>query len=603
MMDLLSLISSDDRAAIHVLTISIMLATVIWWDRRSDRRQTHRQLEDWIKRAQQEKASKEHKILKFSADSNVPLLSATETRDRVLAKTLDPKVNVIFLSKRCHDLNLDKDGVNGIAEELYDEAYAAAAELVAVSGVSRNEAPALFGVPISVKECISVKGTYSTGGLACRLKHRMENDCLIVELLRKAGAIPLCTGNTIQLMMLNESYNRFWGRSKNPWNLSRTPGGSSGGDAALVAMGCVPLACGSDIAGSIRIPACFCGVVGFKPTSTRLTARGQMKPRKDDKLGTAILIPATNGPLARTVDDCALFMKAVCTPDLFKADLNVPMLPFNDNSYGEKSKLKIGYFKTDGWFEPCATSKRALDETLAALTKAGHTCSPFDPPTDGWHNYGLLVGINGAEGNFKSFLEALEGEDIIDEYKTLVIASSIPNWFRWILGKVIDKRRAHLLGSSRNGGISVHELWQTTADLLALRSNWSEAVRKADVDAIVFPGFPIPALPHGLSADLTAAVSYMFLPNLLMWPAGVVPVTTVRSDEQHYRVEDLPVDQRNDKAAKMVANLVMPGSKGLPMSVSVMTSAFQDEKCLRVVKEIERLVNFRERPSAYMPSK
>jgi len=136
-----------------------------------------------------------------------------------------------------------------------------------------------------------------------------------------------------------------------------------------------------------------------------------------------------------------------------------------------------------------------------------------------------------------------------------------------------------------------------------LRSNWSEAVRKADVDAIVFPGFPIPALPHGLSADLTAAVSYMFLPNLLMWPAGVVPVTTVRSDEQHYRVEDLPVDQRNDKAAKMVANLVMPGSKGLPMSVSVMTSAFQDEKCLRVVKEIERLVNFRERPSAYMPSK
>ena len=124
-----------------------------------------------------------------------------------------------------------------------------------------GEAPPLFGVPISVKECIAVKGKYSTGGLACRLNKRMENDCLVVELLRKAGAIPMCTGNTVQIMMSYDCYNHIWGRSKNPWNLKRTPGGSSGGDAALVAMGCVPLAAASDVAGSIRIPACFSGVV------------------------------------------------------------------------------------------------------------------------------------------------------------------------------------------------------------------------------------------------------------------------------------------------------------------------------------------------------
>lgn len=89
------------------------------------------------------------------------------------------------------------------------------------------------------------------------------------------------------------------------------------------------------------------------------------------------------------MDDCILFMKAMCTPALFAGDLNVPPLPFNEAVCQDRSKLKIGYFKTDGWFEPCATSKRALDETLDALTKAGHECVEFIPPTDGWYSYGL----------------------------------------------------------------------------------------------------------------------------------------------------------------------------------------------------------------------
>ena len=593
---LLSSFSGGWSLASHAVAASIILFYITWFDQHQKRQARKRELDGWIRRAQQEKVSKVHTVLTLSTDDNLPLLSAKETREKILEKSLDPKENVAFLAKRCRTFNEDAhEGANAIAEEFYSEAYDTARNLDLTKA---NNQP-LFGVPISVKECIAIEGAYSTGGLACRLKQRMKEDCLLVKLLRKVGAIPLCTGNTIQLMMLNESYNRVWGRSRNPWNLLRTPGGSSGGDAALVAMGCVPLACASDVAGSIRIPASFCGVVGFKPTSTRLSGKGQMKPRKDNKAGTSIAIPATNGPLARSVEDCALFMKAVCTPDLFAGDLNLPKLPFDEKVYRDTSKLKIGYFKTDGWFEPCATSKRALEETLAALTKAGHRCVPFKPPTDGWHNYGLLVGINAAEGNFKSFLEALEGEEVIDEYKPLIQASSIPNWLRWMLCRVLDKRRAHLLGSSRNGGISVFDLWKTTADLLALRSKWSEAVRKAGVDAIVYPGFPLPALPHGMSGDLTAAVSYMFLPNLLLWPAGAVPVTTVRSDEQHYDMEDLPESQRNDKAAKLTANHVMPGSEGLPLSVSVMTPAFEDEKCLRVMKEIERLVDFREAPGAY----
>ena len=152
--------------------------------------------------------------------------------------------------------------------------------------------------------------------------------------------------------------------------------------------------------------------------------------------------------------------------------------------------------------------------------------------------------------------------------------------------------------SAGSGGISVYELWQRTADLMAMRQKWSDAFRNAGVDAIVYPGFPIPAMPHGLSGDVTVAASYMFIPNLLLWPAGVVPVTTVREDEQHYRIEDLPEDQR-DKAARLTDSRVMKDSVGMPLSISVMTPAFQDEKCLRVMKEIERLVNFEEKPTDY----
>jgi Asp-tRNA(Asn)/Glu-tRNA(Gln) amidotransferase A subunit family amidase len=141
-------------------------------------------------------------------------------------------------------------------------------------------------VPICIKEFISLEGSYSTAGLACRLRSRDSHDALIVQVLKDAGALPVVKGNVTQLMMLPESTNRIWGRSNNPHDRSRTPGGSSGGDAALVASGCVPLSVSSDVAGSIRIPASFCGVVGFKPSSLRLSGKGNMAPRLRNKQGT-----------------------------------------------------------------------------------------------------------------------------------------------------------------------------------------------------------------------------------------------------------------------------------------------------------------------------
>lgn len=125
---------------------------------------------------------------------------------------------------------------------------------------------------------------------------------------------------------------------------------------------------------------------------------------------------------------------------------------------------------------------------------------------------------------------------------------------------------------------------------------WADAVLESGVDAILHPALPIPALPHGLSGKLTPPFSYTFLGSLLLWPCGTVPVTTVQPDEQYYG--DSPDIKHTDFVDKQAAT-VMKDSAGLPMSVAVMTTAFEDEKCLRIMKEVERLVDFKEEPTAY----
>jgi fatty acid amide hydrolase len=593
-------------SAPYVITLTVVTATALWWNTRQKLQARRRLYKEWIRRARDERDAKEHKV---PADRTVHSddykeaaanRTAAETRNLVARKRLDPGENVAVLAARCRKYARGGEngaaGTNAITEEFYHEAFLAGETLKTKE--KPKVIPPLYGVPISVKECLAMKGSYSTGGMACRLKSRDEKDSLIVQVLRSAGALPLCSGNVTQCMFLPESVNNVWGRSHNPWDLERTPGGSSGGDAALVAMGCVPLAACSDVAGSIRIPASFCGVVGFKPTSNRSSGKGCMKPKKDNKSGTIMIIPTVVGPIARTVEDCALFMKATLVPEMWEGDLNMPRVPFNDELYQRQGeKLKIGYFDTDGWFEPCATSKRAVQETVDALTKAGHTCVPFQLPTDGWASFGLLAAINSAEGSFRNFTEGLEGEPVIDEYVPIVVASQIPDWLRWIVIQLIDKRRGHLLGQGRASGLTVWELWQRTAEMVEMRSKWSDAMRAQGVDVLIHPAMPLPAFHHATSVFLTAACSYMFIGNMLDWPAGVVPVTTVRPDEAHYRMEDLPEDQRDSTAG--VAAKIMQGSQGMPIGVSVMTPHFQDEKCLAVMKEVERLVNFHEKPEAY----
>lgn len=270
---------------LSVTAVVIVLAYIGWkWQQVYQRRQ---ELYWHIHKARQERQEKTFWTLENTTTTTtkskeeVLSLSAVELAQQIRSGKLDALEVVTLFSKQCRQYGRPEERVNAITEELYDEAYSQAQKLVQPASQKNNNYLPFLGVPISVKECYAIKGTYSTGGLACRLlRGPNQNDSLIVDIFKKAGALPICCGNTIQTMMLGESVNRIWGRSRNPWDLKRTPGGSSGGDAALVAMRCVPLAIGGDVAGSIRIPASCCGVIGFKPTSTRLSNKGCIVPRK-----------------------------------------------------------------------------------------------------------------------------------------------------------------------------------------------------------------------------------------------------------------------------------------------------------------------------------
>ena len=162
----------------------------------------------------------------------------------------------------------------------------------------------LHGVPFSVKDSIEVAGSICTAGtLGRRHAAPAAEDATVVARLRAAGAIPIARTNLPDLLFAFESDNLLFGATNNPYDLARTPGGSSGGEAALIAAGGSPMGLGSDAAGSVRLPAAFCGISGIKPTSGRLPRTGHFPPP-----GGWIETLWQIGPMARRVEDLAALM-------------------------------------------------------------------------------------------------------------------------------------------------------------------------------------------------------------------------------------------------------------------------------------------------------
>ena len=436
---------------------------------------------------------------------------------------------------------------------------------------------ALHGVPITIKDQFEVEGAPSTWGLPSRAGQLAKSDGPLVKRLREAGAIVLGITNVPQLLIYHESDNPVYGRCNNPWNAERVPGGSSGGEGSIIAAGGSPLGLASDIGGSIRVPAHFCGVHGFKPTSRRLTTLDN--PRFFD-FGLEAII-SQPGPLARRVEDLELAMSVLAAPGQEKVDPGVPPVAWPDPRRVDPSKLRIATYIDDGFFPAAPGVRRAVGIAADALRAEGATVEAWTPPRV--HDairifYGLLSGDGG-----RSAKRALGSNPRTRQIKGLMQVVDVPNAVRAGVAAALEAaghpRLAFIMRSVRP--ISADQYWLLVEERNQYQREFIAALDAGGFDAVICPPHALPALTHGASYYLGPAASYSMLYNLQGLPSGVISVTRVQAGEESDRKVSKDVV---DKTAREVEQR----SAGLPLGVQVAARHWRDDIVLAVMAAAER---------------
>ena len=236
----------------------------------------------------------------------------------------------------------------------------------------QEELGPLHGVPISIKSSIEVKGMRCEAGTKLCAGNFAKKDAPLVERLRNAGAIILGMTNTPELLMAWETDNLLYGRTNNPWDLSRTSGGSSGGEAAAIASGCSAGGVGSDGGGSVRVPAHFSGICGLKPTPGRIPATGHFPQSVGPFALTGVV-----GPMTRTIADLKVFFEVMQGPD--DGDPSAAPVPVRWPSPDELKKTRIAYFEDDGRTPVTAETRAAVRKAAELLRGAGFQVEEFRP--------------------------------------------------------------------------------------------------------------------------------------------------------------------------------------------------------------------------------
>jgi Asp-tRNA(Asn)/Glu-tRNA(Gln) amidotransferase A subunit family amidase len=300
--------------------------------------------------------------------SQLSFLSAVSMAEQIRQKKLSPIELVEAHLARIEKLNPKLNAfVQVDAEGARRQARAAE------DAVARNERMGpLHGVPVSIKSSIEVKGMRCEAGSKLRAGFVAAQDAPLVSRLRKAGAIILGNTNAPELLMAWETDNLLYGRTNNPWDLSRTPGGSSGGEAAAIAAGCSAGGVGSDGGGSIRVPAHFSGICGLKPTPGRIPATGHFPT----SVGPFALLGVV-GPMARTVADLKVLFEVMQGPD--DGDPSAVPVPVRWPGRDDLKKLRIGYFEDDGRTPVTPETRAAVRTAAEALKCAGFEVEPFRP--------------------------------------------------------------------------------------------------------------------------------------------------------------------------------------------------------------------------------
>ena len=266
--------------------------------------------------------------------------------------------------------------LNAFAYQLREEALSQARK--ADEAQSQGESLGIFhGVPVHVKECFGVAGHPSTWGLLAFRDSKAAKTSVVADRLLRAGAVLIGATNVPVALHDWQSYNPIYGTTNNPWDLKRTPGGSSGGSAAALAAGLGYLSVGTDLAGSVRIPAHFCGVYGHKPTLDLVSSKGSLQGGSSRPPGFSTLL-GVSGPMARSAADLLAVLKVLGGPvDWDTKAWKWELPPARGRSLRE---FRVGYVLNDPIVPPTLEVEAVLQKAIQSLERAGATLKPGWPP-------------------------------------------------------------------------------------------------------------------------------------------------------------------------------------------------------------------------------
>jgi Asp-tRNA(Asn)/Glu-tRNA(Gln) amidotransferase A subunit family amidase len=357
----------------------------------------------------------------------------------------------------------------------------------------------LHGVPISIKGSIEVAGLKHEAGTRLRTGCTGAHDAPLVARLRAAGAIILGVTNTPELLMAWETDNLLYGRTNNPWDLTRTAGGSSGGESAAIAAGCSSGGVGSDGGGSIRVPAHFTGICGMKPTPGRIPATGHYP----NSVGPFALLGVV-GPMARHVGDVKLLFETMAGPD--DGDPCSAPVALRKIAPEELKGVRIGYFEDDGRTPVTPETRAAVSAAADSLGKAGFRVAPFRP-----------AGLEAARQLWWKFFGIAGG----------MLLGPLTKGREAELSPILKQFSSWVAAEPTHTGESLLETW-VQRDVV--RTDFLAQMREFPI--LLCPVAAIPAFHHGERSwkvegtpiKYLDAWSYTEWFNLLGNPAAVVPV-------------------------------------------------------------------------------
>ncbi|MBA3236987.1 MAG: amidase [Parachlamydiaceae bacterium] len=421
--------------------------------------------------------------------SEINYLSAT----KIIAGIKDRKFSAVEVAKahlkRIAEVN---PSLNAIIQQVSPEDVLLQASLADENVNAKKPLGKLHGLPITIKDSFNVKGmTCSAGSIG--LAKTASEDATAVARLRAEGAIILGLTNVPEFLLAAESDNLLYGKSNNPHNLNYTCGGSSGGEAAIISAGGSALGLGSDAGGSIRIPAHYCGIVGFKPTRGLVPMTGSVLGNSPGIFGSVV----ANGPLARCVDDLFLGLSIIAGPD--GLDYRVPPVTLKDPLDVDLKHLRIAYYFNDGISCPTEETLDTIGETLKAIRPHVKSIEEKLPPAINqtmklvWET----IFLGGDEGaglmGYLQFIGVDKPSSLVQTFLSIAKKSKIST----------TELRMRLM-----------EIDQFHYDMLTFFTNY---------DVIICPVSATPAKLHGTAFEAIADFSYTMSYNLLGAPALSIP--------------------------------------------------------------------------------